>query len=231
MLDLPYGARSGFLRVRGGGNWLIDTGRPPDFRRIVLPFLHARGLGGIDGLILSQGDSYHLAAASLVFTDFQPARMFDAGLSRRSAYLRQFQTLLEERRRSLTHWQAGDALPFAGGTELRVLYPPENPPGRTAADRAMVLQLSAAGWRVLFLGDSGPVARQWLLANEAPETLRSDVVVTGATPERLGETPGFLEAVGARLIVREASQRFGGGQRRPSRARERRSLPRGPRRR
>ena len=211
VLDLERGARGIHLHVQGGGDWLIDTGRAYDYQRVILPFLHSRGIGRLEGMILSQADSFHLAAAPLVLADFFPGHLFDSGITNRSTYQRDFIKALERKRLPLIHWQRGNVLPFTGENGLRVLYPPERPTGKAAGDKALVLQLRAAGWRVLFLGDGGTNTAQWLSEQEAPETLRCDILVAGSSMESLKAAPDFLRAVAPRLVVQEAPKKAGFG--------------------
>ena len=89
-----------------------------------------------------------------------------------------------------------------------ILYPPGDLSGkqRTAADRALVLRLDAAGWRILLLNEGDGAAAHWLLAHESPVALASAVLVTSAPV-----APELLAAVRPRLlllrpaIVREAT--------------------------
>ncbi len=203
VLDLERGARSIYLRTRKGGSWLVDTGREFDYHRAVLPFLHTRGLGSIDGLVLSQADRLHLAAAPLVLAELTPQQMFDAGPTTRSAYLREFLKILEQRKLSLRHWQRGDALALPAKAEVRVLYPPEHVTARTAGDKALVFQLRAAGWQVLFLGDSGAATSRWLLEHETPAALRCDILIVGEAAGSLADEPNLLRAIAPRLVVQE----------------------------
>ena len=210
VLDLERGARSTYLHTRQGDRWLLDTGGGFDYRRIVLPFVHSRGLAGIDSLILSQADSLHLAAAPLVLAELGPRRLFDSGPSARSSYLRELLEVVERRRLPLRHWQGGDTLLLPSKNEWKVLYPPDHPTGKTAGDRALVLQLRAADWRVLFLGDSGPAPLRWLSQHETPQTLRSDVLIIGTAAESLEASPELVRAIAPRLIVQEAPRGTGG---------------------
>ena len=87
---------------------------------------------------------------------------------------------------------------------MRVLYPPDHPTGQKAGDRALILQLRVAGWRILFLGDTGAIPIEWLADNETPETLRSDVLVTGSSLEATDDVSDLLDMVAPRLVIQEA---------------------------
>ncbi len=197
VLDLGR-ARSACLHA-GRADWLIDAARPFEYMRGVLPSLRARGVDRLDGLLLTQGDADHLAAARLALTDFFPARVVDPSLITGSSTFRDFRKSLAEQSRLETSCRRGDKIFFSQGVEADVLYPPDDLPGRVraAADRALVLRIHAAGWRMLLLTEGDGAAGAWLLAHETPGTLSSEVLITAgpAIPEDL------LTAVQPRLVL------------------------------
>ncbi len=196
VLDLGR-ARAACLRA-GPCHWLIDAARPWEYTRGVLPCLRARGVNQVDGLLLTQGDADHLAAARLALADLSPAHVVDPALNTGSSTFRDFRKGLGGQLREVPV-RRGDKVVFSPGVEGEVLYPPNDLPGRlrAAADRALVLQIRAADWRVLLLTESDGAAAAWLLAHGSPETLASDVVVTAGTTI----PTDLLAAVRPRLAV------------------------------
>lgn len=209
-LDLGRKSSAVHLRVRDGGEWLIDTGRAFDYERSVRPALHARGVNTLAGLVLRQGDAAHLGAAPLALAEFRPRRVIEPGYpSPRSAAWKDWQSALGiVRVRQLARAQAsrGDAFDLSPNLRARVLYPPAglSRPPVLADDRALVVQFidtKTGRARALLTADSGETTERWLLANESAESLRSDVLVLGAHHGGISGTTDFLRAVGARLIV------------------------------
>lgn len=200
VLDLG-GARAMHLRA-GGADWLIDAAQPFDYSRSVRPYLRARGVDRLEGLILSQADTRHLGAASLAWLDFARPRVVDSTpLPGRSPRRQEFLRLLQSHGRSAEILPAGSTLALAGGAELRAFHPPAGLRSGAASDRSLVLQLRAAGRRVLLLADAEQTVERWLLAHVSPDDLRSDAVVTGAV-----DAPGedFLRTVAPRVIVSQS---------------------------
>ena len=157
----------------------------------------------LDGLILTQPDGNHLAAAPLVLADLAPGKLFDSAAGGRgSSYQRDFASLAAEKHLSVTHWQRGDSLALPEKAEVRVFYPPaEGPAGRTAGDKGLVLQLRVAGWRIMFLGDSGVATARALARDNPAEVLRNDVVVSGHGPASREAVPELWGTLSPRLIV------------------------------
>ena len=197
VLDLGR-ARAACLRAEHA-EWLIDAARPFEYVRGVAPCLRARGVDRLDGLLLTQGDADHLAAARLALEEFFPARVFTPALNTGSSTFRGLRRLLADSARPESPCRRGDTLRFSPGVTGEVLYPPDDLPGRqrAAADRALALRIDAAGWRTLLLTESDGAAAGWLLAHGPPGALASDVLVTA------GPTipAALLAAVRPRLVV------------------------------
>ncbi len=212
VLDLGR-ARAAHLRARGAADWLIDTGRPGNYAHAVRHALRASGttrLGRGGGLILTRADADHLSAAPLALAELRPRRIVDGLLPERSLPLRDLRRTLDPEREREIRVCRGSVIDLAPDLSARVLYPPDDPPPPapiTAASRALVLQVCTADdrggeWRVLLLPDTaGGRAAAWLTANETPEALHSEVLVTDAPV-----TAGFVQAVGARLVVVRSRQ-------------------------
>jgi competence protein ComEC len=197
VLDLADG---GAAHVRGGGrDWLFDCGNKVAYERLVLPYLRTRGVNRLDGLLLTHGDVQHLGGALTLLDDFRLRVIVDSVLRDRSATRKQLHTELARRGLGKALVQRGDLLRLNPGTTVRVLYPPAGLARATADDKALVLQLEAAGVRVLFMSDSGFATEQWLLENE-PD-LRSDIIIKGQHARDLSGTLDFLARVRPRAVV------------------------------
>ena len=190
--------RAASLRA-GRSEWLIDTGRPSEYAVGVLPGLRAQAVTRLDGgLLLTQSDADHLAAARSAVTDLRPARIVESALSSFSPLQRDFRRFLAEQRRTETLLRGGDVLPLGDRASATVLYPPEDLSGkfRTAADRALALRIDAAGWRTLLLNEGDGAAARWLVAHASRETLAGEVLITSGPV-----SPELLAAVRPRLLV------------------------------
>ncbi len=137
---------------------------------------------GLSGLILTQADALHLAAAPLALDDFRPARLIDgAPPSARSPAVRELRQALAARGGPPEMWvRRGEGFALGPGVWARVLSPPFSSKGpSSAASRALILRVEAAGWRVLLLPAGADDAS---LADLAPNDLRCDVLIATALP-------------------------------------------------
>ena len=197
VLDLADG---GAAHVRAGHcDWLLDCGGGSAYDHIVLPYLRTRGVNRLDGLLLTHGDVKHLGSALTVLDDFAPRAIVDSVLRDRSRTRKKLHAELARRNLGKALCQRGDLLRLGPGIQARVLYPPAGLARPSADDKALVIQLAAAGTRVLFMSDSGFATEQWLLENE-PD-LRSDVLIKGQHAKDLSGTTDFLARVRPAAVI------------------------------
>jgi competence protein ComEC len=196
VLDVGDGAA---IHLRSGdANWLIDGGASWRYNNTTLPYLRSRGVNRLDALVLTHGDSDHIAAALPLLDDFQPRTIFDSTLKDRSSTRRQFHQTLVDRHRGKAFLQRGDSL-RVGSAEMRVLYPPPGFRRTNADDQALVLLVECNGARVLLMSDAGLVTERWLLQNE-PD-LAAGVLVKSHHAKDFSGTPDFLARVNPQAVV------------------------------
>jgi competence protein ComEC len=198
VLDLRSGAA---LHLRGGHrDWLIDAGPARDYDRVLLPYLRARGVNRLDGLILAHGGAAQLGGASGVLLDFQPRQLIGTMAVARSPLHRKFIELVTAEKRALRLCQAGDEFKLAREITARVLFPPAVFRGDRADDQALVVQLFVAGKsRALLMSDSGAETERVLLRNY-PD-LRADILIKGQHHSGDSGSPEFLDRVQPEAIV------------------------------
>jgi len=197
-LDLRSGSA---LHLRGAHrDWLIDAGPTRDYARVLLPYLRARGVNRLDGLVLTHGDSAHIGGASGVLLDFQPRQLIGTMASARSPLYRQFVKVVTAEKRILRPLKAGDEFKVSREITARVLFPPAVFRGDRADDQALVLQLIVSGkCRALLMSDSGAETERVLLRNY-PD-LRADILIKGQYHSGASGSPEFLDRVQPEAIV------------------------------
>jgi len=197
-LDLRSGAA---LHLRGAHrDWLIDAGPTRDYDRVLLPYLRARGVNRLDGLVLTHGDAAHIGGASGVLFDFQPRQLIGTMAPARSSLHRRFVELVTAGKRTLRPLQAGDEFELAREITARVLFPPAIFQGDRADDQALVVQLIVSGKsRALLMSDSGAETERALLRNY-PE-LRADILIKGQHHSGDSGLPEFLDRVQPEAIL------------------------------
>jgi competence protein ComEC len=197
-LDLGAGAA---LHVRTRrSDWLIDSGRERDFKRIVRNYLRSRGINRLDGLILTHGDAGHLGGAAAMLRVFRPRVLIDTAAPDRSSVHRALIASLQNQRLLRMLCAAPDELALGPAVTARILFPPPNHKRSTADDQALVLQLLVADrWRVLCLSDSGEATERLLL--ESGADLRSDILIKGQHHSGVSGTAEFLDRVQPQAII------------------------------
>jgi competence protein ComEC len=197
VLDLGEG---GAMHLRAGGrDWLIDCGNGSGYERIVLPYLRARGVNWLDGLILAHGSTRRLGGAINALDDFQPRRIAESVLRDRSPAHNRLSAELAKRGLGKGLYERGDFIRVSDALALRVLYPPAGLKRSAADDKALVFQIDCNGARVLCMSDSGFATEQWLMENE-PD-LRSELLIKGQHTKDFSATPDFLARVQPQAIV------------------------------
>jgi ComEC/Rec2-related protein len=183
-----------------GSVWLVDCGDLSSYLRIVRPFLEARGVNRLDGLILTHGASGSIGAAQQVVADFSPRQICESSVTDRSSTRRELEAALEKDGRAKTILETGDELALGPLAKCEVLYPPAGFVARTAADKSLVLRITDGDESVLLMADSGYTGEHWLL--DQRKTARAAVVVLGGQSADMAGTGAFLTAVHAFAVVR-----------------------------
>jgi competence protein ComEC len=197
-LDLRSGAA---VHVRSAQrDWLVDAGPARDYDRVLLPYLRARGVNRLDGLVLTHGDAGHIGGAAGALLDFGPREVLDTAAQDRSPLHRKFIELLAANRRAPRLCHAQDEVKLSRGITARILFPPANFQGDRADDQALVIQLLVSGRsRVLLMSDSGEATEKFVLENY-PE-LRADVLIKGQHHTGVSGSSAFLDRVQPQAIV------------------------------
>lgn len=178
---------------------LFDTG--PAFSadadsgsRIVVPYLRAQGVRGLDMLMISHEDNDHAGGAESVI-DALPVALVSSSL----AFDHPLSALPVAQRPCVE----GDAWEW-DGVRFAVLHPSAaqyEAPTRKTNDMSCVLKLTAAGGASLLLtADVEAVGEAALVARHAPE-VRADAVVVPHQGSKTSSTPAFVAAVGARTAI------------------------------
>src|SRR2546423_5665727 len=197
-LDLRSGAAVHLRADRR--DWLIDAGRARDYERVLYPYLRARGVNRLDGLILTHGDAAHLGGAGALLADFRPRQLIDTPAADHSLLHRKFIELLTAAKRAPRHCRAGDEFKLSAAVRARILFPPPDFQAERADDQALVVELEVLGRRrVLLMSDSGEATERFLLANY-PD-LKSDILIKGQHHSGISGTPSFLDCVQPQTII------------------------------
>ncbi|MBU3665057.1 MAG: DUF4131 domain-containing protein [Chthoniobacterales bacterium] len=206
VFDLGTGGAQ-LLRTRTAA-WLFDTGTERDFLRVIEPNLRAAGVGRLDALVATHGDTEHIGGAIACVQAAAPQRIIDSALRDRSPARRRLHDLLARQSRPKSVALPGDCFAAGEDTLVRVLAPADT--ARTSDDQALVLSIRTRGFKTLLMSDAGAKTEADLLRNHGAE-LESDILVLGRHGEDIFATQEFLEAVRPRLIVLAQTDPFRDG--------------------
>lgn len=176
--------------------WLFDCGSARDYERVLRPYLHAAGVNGIDGLLLTHGDSLHIGGVESLFGDFFPRVLIDNPAPDRSTIHRRLRELFVKRQLSPG---VPERFSISSSVTAKVLFPPPDLNARKADDQAVVAQVAIGNAKLLFMSDNGYATEKALL--ESGTNLSSDVLIKGQHHSGNSGSDPFLDAVRPRLII------------------------------
>lgn len=176
---------------------LYDTGPAygPDTNageRVVLPYLSATGVQGLDRVVISHDDIDHTGGGQALLSDMRVDELVSG---------------LAPEHRLLVHEGVAASVCEAGrrwdwdGVAFEILHPaPDEVPFSRDNDNSCVLRVSAAGGSLLLAGDIEGAAERRLLARVGP-ALASSVVLVPHHGSRSSSTAGFVGAVQPQAAV------------------------------
>ncbi len=202
-----------FLRDMWGKTILIDTGGKVTFatkeswqkgitmsnaQKTVIPYLHARGVGKIDQLVLTHTDTDHVGDLLVLASQIKIDEIL---VSPGSLTKSDFVKTLKATGCRVTVLKAGGRLSIMG-TSLECLYP--NSIGDGGNNDSLVLYGQLLGQRFLFTGDLEAEGEERLMSTY-PE-LQVDILKAGHHGSKGSSSPMFLKAIGARIALVSAGK-------------------------
>jgi beta-lactamase superfamily II metal-dependent hydrolase len=197
---LDVGAGGAAHLHASGADWLFDCGSERDYSRVVRDYLHSAGVNHLSGLLLSHGDSLHIAGAALLVRELPPDLIVDNPVADRSVVHRRLDKTFGELRMNRHAIAAGEAFFIGRQLQATVVFPPRTFAGATADDGALVVQLTIPPQaRVLFMSDSGYATENALI--RSGRDLRSDILIKGQHHSGKSGSEPFLDMVRPKLII------------------------------
>lgn len=213
IFDLSTGGAQ-LLRTRQTA-WLFDAGTTYDFGAIIEPALRAAGVGRLDALVLTHGDTEHVGGAVEAWTGQRPRRLLDSILRDRSPARRALHEAMQADGTAKSLALPGDRFRAGSSTSIVILAPAAAQKSRTADDQSLVARLDNSGLRTLLMSDAGAATEEFL-RRHAPGELRADILVLGRHGNDVFATEEFLAAVQPRVIVLAAADPFRDGRDEPA---------------
>ena len=204
VVAFDVGQGMALLVETAGHRLLYDTGPAYSLEsnggnRVILPYLKARGIGWLDGVIVSHSDTDHVGGAVSVL------RGIDAGWLASSLPVRHPAVQAARRHRHCVagqHWRWD-------GVDFAVLHPTADSysdPALKPNARSCVLKISAGGGAVLLAGDIEAAQEAQLLARGAGP-LRADILLAPHHGSGTSSTEAFLRAVAPTVALFQVGYR------------------------
>lgn len=190
--------------------WLFDAGTAYDFEQIITPTLRASGVGQLDNVVVTHGDTEHVEGILSLVQTTPPRRLLDSVLRDRSPTRRTLQATLEKKALPKSLALPGDTNKAGPDTSVTILTPDPGQQARQADDQTMVVLIVSHGIRTLLMSDAGVVMENNLLKTN-PEKLPADILVFGRHGNDIFATSAFLAAVQPKAIILAAPDPFSEG--------------------
>jgi competence protein ComEC len=210
---LDVGQGDAFAIRTPRNRWLmIDAGpRIRDFdagERRVLPFLRARGVSGLEALILTHPDADHIGGAGAIVRAIPVARIVEPGVAVGKHLYLDLLAAVEQKGVVWVRAHEGRAITI-DGVELRFLWPDSlsRESGASAAnDASVVVHLRYGSFAALFPGDIPAAVEREIVAREAGR-IAAHVLLAGHHGSRTSTSDQWLDAVEPELVVISSGRR------------------------
>ena len=190
---------SGALWIEGGPSHqklLVDTGSPAEASMVVVPFVHARGVGRLGEIVLSRSDRRHSGGLPVVLEAFRPGDLCISGGWKPRLGPEWLGTNWSGRIQSMA------APRTVAGLDL--LHPDSGLIEPVASDAAVVFLGTEEGVRLAWLGDLASEGQRRLaarLTREYPAGLEVDVLIAAVPPRGSMLSEALLGVLRPRALV------------------------------
>lgn len=164
--------------------------------RVILPYLHARGIDRLDRLVISHGDSDHAGGALTILRALPVATVYSslpAGSNIVNAATRHQRCIDGQR------WQ-WDGVAFDMLHPTAAIYA-DGKSSTNARSCTLKVKVSVGGQSILLPGDIGVAQEKALLDRAGADRLRSTVLLAPHHGSKTSSSPDFLQAVHPALAI------------------------------
>ena len=218
ILDLRYHGLAVVVQAPAGRTWLLDTGERErssyyDARETISPFLAARNITELAGLLVSHPHGDHFGGAPYILEKLRVRELIDAGYDNfGGAELEEYRAIRQkyiDRHGKHVVVKAGDKLRWDEALQVDVLSPPEGfiqsqatptRPGQADYNNNSIALRVQHGKNVfLFPGDLTVGGQNYLLQTYSADRLKASVLV--APHHGFDSSPKFVAAVKPEVVV------------------------------
>jgi DNA internalization-related competence protein ComEC/Rec2 len=198
VIELPDGSAILIDTGPSGGN--MDAGSA-----VILPFLRARGISMLHGMIITHPDDDHAGGAHSVLEALPVEHIFIGGRWPEGSRTSSLMTYMIETADSVRDVRAGDRIALPGNATLYVLSPPAEIDCEASNEHSVVVLLLYGSTRFLFTGDTDAQAEHRMIARY-DNFLRADVLKVAHHGSTTSTSPGFAVKVRPKHAVISAGR-------------------------
>jgi competence protein ComEC len=196
------------IQTPSGHVLLVDTGgrtAEDDMgRRVVMPFLRAKGINDIDAVVLTHPDEDHIAGAATILDRFPVDRLLISGISSANSTYNRIFHLAEQRHVVTAMLTRGQQIQFRDGVSAEVLNP--SPTDSVSHNNgSIVLRVQYGSTSVILTGDAEALAEDEI--SRLCGDVHADVLKLGHHGSHTSTTPQFLDSVKPQAVVISVGRR------------------------
>ncbi len=193
------------IETPGGRRLLVDAGpggRSGDAgRKVIVPWLRARGITSLDVLVITHPDDDHLGGAASLLSLVRVGAVWRSGAWPCTPATRAFDSLLAAQSVPATSLVAGATPPVDSLLRIHVLWPDSTEATAPASNAtSLVLWLVHGSCSILLMGDAEAEAERAIVERHGA-WLAGSLIKLGHHGSRTSSTPGLLSAVHPSQVV------------------------------
>lgn len=187
---------------------IVDTGgrtaEDEMGRRVIMPFLRAKGINDVDAVILTHPDEDHIAGAVTILDRFPVHRLLISGISSTNTTYSRILHLAEQRRVTTSMLTRGQQIQFRDGVVAEVLNP--SPTDAVSHNNgSIVLRVQYGSTSVILTGDAEALAENEI--SRLCGDVHADVLKLGHHGSHTSTTRLFLDAVNPQAAIISVGRR------------------------
>ncbi len=149
----------------------------------------------IDMVIITNPDADHMAGFLDVFKNYKVGAVIEPGTWNDSSVFTDLKKEITRKNIPNLLARRGMKIDLGGGAYIEILFPDRNVGDWSTNDGSVMMRLVYGETSVMLAGDTTSITEKIVLAENAPEKLRSDILKVGHHGSRTSSSPEFVKAV------------------------------------